>query len=226
MRTWDYPDKARPVTTPDTLGGVLRLFLSHPGPLLLLLVVAAAAAARVALGAFSWIDLAIPAAILAWWPFQEWLIHTYVLHRKPTMRGDRVIDLANANKHRAHHRDPWRTELIFIPLFSLLPGIPVVAALCALLAPTWPLAATAFLSFMTLTLHYEWVHMISHTRWGLRSRLWTRVVRDHQLHHFKNEKYWMGVSMTLADRLLGTSPDPAEVKRSETVRTLGVPEPG
>ena len=112
-----------------------------------------------------------------------------------------------------------------MPLFSLLPGIPTVGILCWLLMPTATAAATAFLSFMVLTLHYEWVHMIAHTRWGLRSKLWTRVVRNHQLHHFKNETYWMGVSMILGARVLGTSPSPETVERSPTVRTLGVPAP-
>ena len=225
MRNWDFPDKAKPAETPDTFGGALRLFFRQPGPLILATTVALALGIRISIGAWSWADLLVPAIMLAWWPFQEWLIHVFILHRKPNKVLGRVIDFANANKHRAHHRDPWRTELIFMPLFSMLPGIPAAALLCVLLTPTRALAATAFLTFMVLTFHYEWVHMISHTRFGLRSRLWTGQVRDHQLHHFKNENYWLGVSMTLGDKVLGTSPGAESVERSPTVRTLGVPTP-
>ena len=50
------------------------------------------------------------------------------------------------------------------------------------------------------------------------------LIRNHRLHHFKNEHYWYGVSMLAADRPLRTSPDPESVERSDTARTLGVAE--
>ncbi len=225
MKKWDFPTQAKPGDTPDTLGAVVRLFLSQPGPWLIITALTAAVVTRVVVGGWSWWDLVVVVALRAWWPFQEWLIHTFILHRRPTTLAGRTIDLANANKHRAHHRDPWRPELVFIPLFSLVPGIPFVALLCFVLTPSLPLALTAFAAHMTLTLHYEWVHTIAHTRWGSRSGPWTRVVKAHQLHHFKSEKYWMGVSMTFGDRVLGTAPAAADVSRSATVRTLGIVEP-
>jgi len=48
------------------------------------------------------------------------------------------------------------------------------------------------------------------------------LIRNHRLHHFKNEHYWYGVSMLAADRPLRTAPDPESVERSETARTLGI----
>ncbi len=33
MRRWDHPEKEIPASTPDSLGGVVHLYLSHPGPL-------------------------------------------------------------------------------------------------------------------------------------------------------------------------------------------------
>ena len=45
--------------------------------------------------------------------------------------------------------------------------------------------------------------------------------RNHRLHHYKNEHYWFTVtSAGTADRLLGTYPDPAEVRTSKTVKNL------
>ena len=225
MKNWDYPDKATPTGTPDKLGGVLKLFFTHTSPQLLGITLLASIIYRIYLGAGEWWEALIPLVLVAFWPFLEWLIHVFILHRKPTKLGKWTIDLANANKHRAHHRDPWRTEFIFVPLFASVPLIPIIAGLCILLFPTPTAAATAFLSFIALSVHYEWVHMIAHTQWGRKSP-WARVVRDHQLHHFKNENYWLGVSMTLGDKILGTSPDPASVEKSETVRTLGVSVPG
>jgi hypothetical protein len=222
MQNWDFPDTAKPGSTPDTFAGALRVFWQQPGAWLIGSVVAVALVARVAIGDWSLWDLLAAAVVVAWWPFQEWLIHVFILHFRPRTVGRRVIDFENANKHRAHHRDPWRIELVFMPLFSLVPGVPVVALLCWLIAPSPALAATAFLTFMVLLLHYEWVHMIAHTRWGAKSGIWAPAVRDHQLHHFKNERYWMGVSMRLGDRVLRTSPDPETVARSTTVRTLGI----
>ena len=44
--------------------------------------------------------------------------------------------------------------------------------------------------------------------------------RNHRLHHFKNEHYWMGVTMHLGDRVLGTLASPKEVPTSPTCRDL------
>jgi hypothetical protein len=46
------------------------------------------------------------------------------------------------------------------------------------------------------------------------------VWRNHRLHHFKNERYWHGITNTVADRVLGTMPVHTEVPRSKTARTL------
>jgi hypothetical protein len=40
------------------------------------------------------------------------------------------------------------------------------------------------------------------------------------LHHFKNERYWFGVTSIVGDRVIGTLPDQREVPRSPTARTL------
>jgi len=54
--------------------------------------------------------------LLAIQPFAEWLIHVYILHFKPRRIAGRVVDLAIARAHRAHHRDPWVLEHVFIPI--------------------------------------------------------------------------------------------------------------
>jgi hypothetical protein len=46
------------------------------------------------------------------------------------------------------------------------------------------------------------------------------IWRSHRLHHFKNERFWHGVTNNISDRVLGTFPDQREVRRSRTARTL------
>jgi hypothetical protein len=45
------------------------------------------------------------------------------------------------------------------------------------------------------------------------------------LHHYRNEKYWFGVTIHLADHVLRTFPHKEEVPVSATAFTLGVTEP-
>ena len=206
--------------SPRTLGEALPIFLRHGSPRLLLACVALAAAARLAAGAWSLADLVPPVLILAYWPLQEWLIHVYVLHMKPFRLFGRVVDLPVPRSHRAHHRDPWNYRILFIPMHSFLYSIPVLILLCLGLSPTVPLGLTALFLFFALTLHYEWIHFLIHTRVAPRTRYYQRLWRNHRLHHFKNERYWMGVTRLEADGWLGTSPEPNAVPISPTARTL------
>jgi hypothetical protein len=213
---------ARLSDSPDGLANALAYFLRRASPRILLGALGAAIVARVAVGGFTAWDVVPPLLVLAYWPLNEWLIHVFILHAKPFTLAGRTIDPAVPRKHRAHHRDPWNLELVFIPLQSFVYSLPLLVGLCFLLAPTTPLALTALVAYLAFALHYEWVHYISHTRYAPKSERYQRLIRNHRLHHFKNERYWYGVSMTAADRPLRTAPDPESVERSETARTLGV----
>ena len=211
---------APPAALPDRLGGVLRLFSRQASPRLLAAALAGALALRLALGAFSPWDLVVVAGILAFWPLQEWLIHVFVLHAEPG-RGLARIDPRTPRLHRAHHLDPWRPELIFIPGHTFVYTLPLLLGIYRVLLPTWPLAFTGVATHLALALHYEWVHLLVHTRYRPRTALYRRLWRNHRLHHFKSERLWFGVTMLGGDRLLGTAADPAAVATSSTCRTLG-----
>lgn len=211
---------AGPGDVPRTLREAVPVFLRHASPRLLIVAVAVAAAARIAVGRFSPWDLVPLAALVAFWPIQEWLIHVYILHRKPTTWRGRTVDFAVPRKHRAHHRDPWRLDLVFIPFHSFLYSIPIVVALWLALTPTLPLALTGICAHLAGALHYEWVHFLCHTRVVPRLALYRRLVRNHRHHHFKNEHYWFGVTMLAGDRLLGTAPPVDAVPTSPTARDL------
>jgi len=215
-------DAARPGAGPATLREAGVYFFRQASPLILLTALSAALTARLAVGGFSLWDLVPPLLVAAHWPPNEWLIHVFVLHAKPFRIGGRTIDPTVPRKHRAHHRDPWNLELLFIPLHSFLYTLPLLLGLAFLLAASSGLALSGLVAYLALALHYEWVHFLCHTRYWPKSARYRALVRNHRLHHFKNEHYWYGVSMLAADRPLRTAPAPEGVERSPTARTLGV----
>ena len=87
-------------------------------------------------------------------------------------------------------------------MHSFLYALPLLVLLWFALTPSTPLALTGIVAHLALTLHYEWVHFLVHTRYQPTLAYYQRLWRNHRLHHFKNEHYWMGVTMTSGDRLL------------------------
>jgi hypothetical protein len=211
---------AAPGALPDRLRPALALFFRHASPRVLAALVAASLAARLALGRWSLSDLAVVAALVALWPLQEWLIHVLILHWRPKTLFGRTLDFEVPRLHRAHHRDPWRLELIFIPIHVFL-YVPLTVGAVVLLGLSQPqLVATGVAAYFALSLHYEWVHFMIHSAYRPRLGYYQRLARNHLLHHFRNEHYWFGVTMLQGDRLLGTAPDPGGVPRSATAMSL------
>jgi hypothetical protein len=209
-----------PVDLPRTLHEALPVFLRHPSPRILLAATTVALAARLAVGGFSGWDLVPLAALGALWPLQEWALHVFLLHWRPRTWRGRRIDFDVPRKHRAHHREPWRTDLVFIPLGSYVYSLPLLVGLWVLATRDAGLALTGITGHLALALHYEAVHFLVHTRVVPRTAAYRRLWRNHRLHHFKNEHYWFGVTRLGGDRLLGTSPEAREVPSSPTARRL------
>ena len=207
--------------SPSRLREAILVFYRYPTPWLLSLTLLGALAVRASLGAPAVGDLAILAGLLLFWPVQEWLIHVFILHFRPFRLLGRRIDLLPAREHRAHHRDPLRIDLVFIPVPIAILGIVLHGLLWNLALPTAALAFTGMATYFALTLHYEWVHYLVHTLYRPRSRYYQRLWSNHRLHHFKNEHFWFGVTMLGGDRILHTAADHAAVPTSPTCRTLG-----
>jgi len=200
------------------------LFLRHGSPRLLLSGVLLAGGVRLSLGPLSAADLLPALGLAVFWPIQEWLIHVFVLHYRPLRILGRTLDFELPRSHRAHHREPWRPELVFIPLHSFVYSLPLLVGAWWLVTPTSTLAWTGITLYLLLALHYEWVHLLVHTHVVPNTALYQRLVRNHRLHHFKNEHYWFGVTMLTGDRMLGTAPDPKTVTTSPTCRSLASQE--
>jgi len=211
---------ARPSESPRTLREAIPIFLHHGSPRILITCLGIALALRIGVGAWSAWDFAPLAGLLLYWPIQEWGIHVFILHARPTRLLGRAIDFRVPRKHRAHHRDPWRLDLLFIPIHSFVYLIPLLIGIWFAVTPTTPLALTGIAAHFALALHYEWVHYLVHTRVQPRHAYYQRLRKSHRRHHFKNEKYWFGVTMLAGDKVLRTAPPLATVPTSPTARSL------
>ena len=207
-----------------TLREALREFLRHPSARLLVTLSAGSWLVRLGLGRWGIWDALIPVILLALEPFTEWVIHVVLLHWKPRRVLGRRIDPLIARKHRAHHRDPKDAELVFVPMPVLLPAVSIGAVLYLVLLPTLRLGVTTMAAAYTMFLVYEWTHFLIHSTYRPKTRAYRYVWRAHRLHHYRNENYWFGVTLHMADHLLGTFPEKEAVPASDTARTLGVAE--
>jgi sterol desaturase/sphingolipid hydroxylase (fatty acid hydroxylase superfamily) len=216
---------------PVTLEDCARAFWRQPSPPYLLGAVALALGLRLVEGAWSWRDLVMVAGLIGVTPFVEWLIHVYLLHSPPfTVLGWRV-EMVTAREHRAHHSNPGVLEGVLLPVYGLLVFLPMIALVdwgmsfpiaLVLGGPRLAYATTGVVAGFSILAAYEWTHFLIHTPYRPKGRYFRAVWRNHRLHHFKNERYWFGVTSTVGDRLIGTLPDQSSVKRSATARSLHV----
>lgn len=215
---------AEPKSGPLSLGQTILSFLEHSSPRVLALQLVVAAALRPLLGPFGLADALIVAAVVVYWPLQEWMLHKTVLHARPhTLLGVRV-DTAAARAHRKHHRNPRDLAFTVLPGSSMVVLVPLHLLFWWGVTSTWATAFTGVCAFGAAALLYEWIHFLCHAPYRARSAYVRRVRAHHALHHFKNEKYWHSFTVPSLDRLFGTGPKPSEVPLSATCRDLGIPQ--
>ena len=212
-----------------TKHATLRVFSRRASARVFAVVVTAAFIGRLAVGDFGDLDVVVVAATAVAIGPVEWVIHRFLLHADESAWTSRR--LGTGVGHRRHHLDPpdldWlllagRDAAIFISAFAVLTAmwtLPLAALLgvsgVGVFLTAWACAALALL-------HYEWVHLLVHTRYRCRTPYYRRLARNHRLHHFRNEGYWLGVTTNSGDRLLKTYPaTKADVPLSDTARTLG-----
>ncbi len=214
-----------------TLGACWREFFKRFSARAVLSAIAIAIGARIYLGRFSWHEVLLPLALLAAQPFVEWVIHKYLLHLRPMQLLGRRVELYGSIQHRKHHLDPSDLDRVLLTPLEVLSFLVQIAIVIALITvaidaavgwPALPLALTAITFAYLGLLRYEWSHFLIHTPYVPKTRWYRTIWRNHRLHHFKHEDYWMGVSTNLGDRLLRTNPDQRTIQKSPTARTLGV----
>jgi hypothetical protein len=145
----------------------------------------------------------------------EYGMHRFAFHAPPRPRLRRL----QHRLHYDHHVEPNRLDLLFLPLWFLVPNLAFAAALFALLFGT-EAALSALLGMMLAILHYEWVHYVAHIPYQPRTRLGRWIKQYHLRHHFVSEKHWFGVSNPALDGVFGTFRGPAASEKSATTRNL------
>ncbi|MDA9913175.1 sterol desaturase family protein [Candidatus Nanopelagicales bacterium] len=203
-----------------TLAQAFHTWLTAPSAQLALIALVLALVLRIVVGTYTWWDLVVVVALVGFHPMTEWLIHTFILHAKPVKVGAGQYQSLVAREHVRHHKDPKELETIFIPL-------PVVLAMVTLpwllLLVPWfntGLVLTGLTAAFAILTVYEWTHFLIHTPYRPKGRYYRYIRRAHILHHYKNEHYWLGVTVHTADHLLGTFPDKSTVPTSPTAKDL------
>jgi len=212
----------------STRSATARTYVGRGSAQVLLTTVAVLAIARVAVGGFGRGDVIALGVTVAITGTVEWIIHRFLLHAPADAWTSRTLGTGSC--HRRHHLDP--PDIDWLMLRSADAGLFVVAFGAVTAAWTVPLMWVTgsarlgpFLTAWGLAAaglaHYEWVHLLVHTRYRCTSRYYGRLARNHRRHHFRNEHYWFGVTSNSGDRWLGTLPArTTDVPLSDTARTL------
>ena len=206
-----------------------RAFVGSGSARVLLPVVAILVGLRLGLGNWGAGDVAVALAVVVLTGFVEWFIHLFVLHASADAWTSRR--LGTGSGHRQHHLDPPDLKWLLLPAVDAAIFVVVLGIWSAAWAAPLAYAIGGNVTASTVTAialaaiglaHYEWTHLLSHTSYRPKSRYYARLARNHRWHHYRNERYWLGVTSNLGDRVLRTLPaDRGDVPLSATARTLG-----
>jgi fatty acid hydroxylase family protein len=194
---------------------MLLVFLRHGSVTALVVAVVVEALAFL----FGWISvkpvLILLGALLFY--LSEYGMHRFAFHAPPLS-----WPLARKLQHRLHydhHVEPGRLDLLFLPIWFLVPNLAVATGLLALIFGA-EAAASGLFGMMLAILHYEWVHYVAHIPYQPRTRLGRWIKQYHLRHHFISEKHWFGVSNPTLDGVFRTFHGPDAAGKSSTVRKL------
>jgi 4-hydroxysphinganine ceramide fatty acyl 2-hydroxylase len=195
---------------------MIATFFRHGSNALLavaMLIVAGAFAANMA-------SFSLPAAVLGALIFfvSEYTTHRFLFHAKPSAIAW-VLKLQH-RLHYDHHIDPPKLELLFLPMWFVVPTILIYYGIYLVVTHDAPVALSLSFGSMCALFYYEWVHYVAHIPFNPRTPFGRYIKKYHLWHHFKNEHYWFGVTNPSMDYAGGTYRDQETVERSTTVREI------
>lgn len=235
------PGEAIASATTD-LGAAARLFVRFGSSRSMAIGFVTALTVRfIAATAVGWSlrDVVAVAIVVSLVPFVEWFIHLVVLHSRPrTVRGFRIDPGIG---HREHHANPATVHWVLLrgidaTIFQVSNAVVVLVVVGG---PLWlfdvvfgsgasvggvvgPVLTGVIVAVAGLA-HYEWSHFLFHTAYRPKTAYYRRLKANHRLHHWRNERYWLGITTNLGDRVLRTYPaSRSAVPISPTAKTLGV----
>jgi 4-hydroxysphinganine ceramide fatty acyl 2-hydroxylase len=195
---------------------MIATFFRHgSNALLAAAIVAAALLFGSGIIGFSWFAAGIGAvAFFA----SEYTTHRFLFHAAPSNRG--WVRKLQHRLHYDHHIDPPKLELLFLPVWFVMPTAIVYFAAYLALTRNAALAASLTFGSICALFYYEWVHYVAHIAFTPRTAFGRYVKKYHLWHHFKNEKFWYGVTNPSMDYAWKTYRDHEAVERSTTVREI------
>jgi 4-hydroxysphinganine ceramide fatty acyl 2-hydroxylase len=194
---------------------VIATFLRHGSNLWLALGLAALIAGFAA-GLFSFSLYWIVIGALTFY-VSEYGFHRFAFHAGPSRFA--FVRKLQHRLHYDHHAEPDRLDLLFLPVWFLIPNLAVTALGFAILFGS-AVVASAMFGVTLAIFHYEWVHYVAHIPYQPRTRFARWVKQYHLRHHYISEKLWFGVSNPSMDFVGGTYRATREVERSGTTRRL------
>jgi 4-hydroxysphinganine ceramide fatty acyl 2-hydroxylase len=201
---------------------MLRNFLLHGSNTALILL----SVALVAMAADGLLHLSVWLVALGALLFylSEYGTHRFLFHSRP-VRWSWLRD-KQRRLHYDHHVEPSRIDLLFLPLWYVVPNMLIVGGIAYLFLWDIGKVAALLLGATLALLHYEWVHFIAHQPYTPKTAFGRWMKRYHLRHHFVNEKLWFGVSNPSMDFVYRTYRDLNDATRSKTTKILYPGEQG
>ena len=148
----------------------------------------------------------------------EYTTHRFMLHAPP-QRNAFVLRLQH-RLHYDHHVEPARLDLLFLPVWFVIPVAALTFALYLAAVRNGDAAAALLLGSVLGLLWYEWVHYVAHIPFVPKTRFGRWIKKYHLRHHFKNERRWFGVTNPSMDLIGRTYARVEDVERSGRTRVL------
>ncbi len=195
---------------------MIPTFLRHGSNAVLALAVAAGIVIfALGVAPFSLVAALIGAAVFF---VSEYTTHRFLFHAQPSaMQWLRKLQ---HRLHYDHHIDPPKLELLFLPLWFVIPTALVYYGVFLAITRNPALALSLTFGSICALLYYEWVHYVAHIPFDPVTPFGRYVKKYHLWHHFKNERYWYGVTNPSMDFAGATYRDVDAVERSTTVREI------
>src|SRR3984885_15251838 len=98
----------------------------------------------------------------------EYGFHRFAFHTEPSRFA--FIRKLQHRLHYDHHAEPDRLDLLFLPVWFLVPNLALTALGFGIIFG-WSVAASAMCGVMLAIFHYEWVHYVAHIPYQPRTRI-------------------------------------------------------
>lgn len=167
---------------------------------------------------FTWIGMLACMFGIVFYTFNEYMTHRFLFHLKPPKNAFLLKMLRRL--HYDHHVYPDDLKLLFLPVWFSIPSFTIYLLITYGITKSVTVTLSFGIGMIIMLLVYEWKHYIAHKPIRPFTKFGRWLKKQHILHHYKNEKFWFGVSNPVFDFIFRTLKDGKDVELSETARNL------